>query len=94
MIQFAIQGVADMAQVTVAVAIGIFGILGIFVAITATGGHIIEDPYWWTTDLWKLREVVTLSVAYLGPVTLGLVCYVYRRLFEAMIDEYLAIPIH
>ena len=46
MIQFAIQGAADMARVTVAVAIGIFGILGIFVAIKAIGGHIIEDPYW------------------------------------------------
>jgi len=50
MIQFAIQGAADMAQVTVAVAIGIFGILGIFVAIKAIGGHMMKDPYWWTFE--------------------------------------------
>lgn len=75
------------AQVAVAVAIGIFGILGIFVAIKAIGGHIIEDPYWWTTDIWKLGTVITL--AYLGLVTLGLVCYVFRRMYEATMDEYM-----
>jgi hypothetical protein len=69
---------------------GLFGILALFIAIkTVTGVGIIENPWWWTTDWWKIAVVVTLSIAYLGLITLGLACYLWRRQFDALIDEYL-----
>ena len=86
------QGAADMSQVTVAVAIGLFGILAIFVTIkTMLGVGVFDDGWWWTKDLWRLATAVTLSAAYLGLVLLGLVCYLWRRQFEAIFDEYLDI---
>jgi hypothetical protein len=60
------QGAADMSQVTVAVAIGLFGILALFVIIKTTG--FVADGWWWTTDPWRLATAVTLSAAYLGLV--------------------------
>jgi hypothetical protein len=79
-----------MSQITVAVAIGLFGILAIFVAIKAVSGiAIFGDAWWWTKDFWKVGAFVSLSSAYLGLVALGLACYLWRRQLEAITDKYM-----
>jgi hypothetical protein len=78
----AIQAMADNAQVAVAVAIGIFGILAIFITINA-----LDSPLTMDTNL-LIAAVVILSIAYWGIVILGLTCYIFRRLFEGLMNEY------
>jgi hypothetical protein len=78
----AIQAMADNAQVAVAVAIGIFGILAIFITINA-----LDSPLTMDTNL-LIAAVVILSIAYWGIVILGLACYIFRRLFEGLMNEY------
>ena len=78
----AIQAMADNAQVTIAVAIGIFGILAIFITINGQSSS-------WTKDANLLpAAVVILSIAYWGIVILGLSSYIFRRLFEGLMNEY------
>jgi uncharacterized membrane protein YdjX (TVP38/TMEM64 family) len=76
------QAMADNAQVAVAVAIGIFGILAIFITINGIDNLLTMD-----TNL-LFAAVVILSIAYWGIIILGLACYIFRRLFEGLMNEY------
>ena len=85
----AIQAMADNAQVTIAVAIGIFGILAIFITINDQPITINGQPSSWTKNANLLpAAVIILSIAYWGIVILGLSCYIFRRLFEGLMNEY------
>jgi hypothetical protein len=80
-VNFAMQGMTDNAQVTIAVAVGIFGVLAIFVNITQSSV--------WTKDLITLTAaLIILSIAYWALVVLGLSCYIFRRLFEGLLGGY------
>jgi hypothetical protein len=66
--------------VTIAVAIGFFGILTIFITINGQS---------WTNNTNVLNAAkIILSIAYWGIVILGLSCYIFRRLFEGLMNEY------
>jgi len=89
LINFAIQGMSENAQFSVAIAVGIFGILAIFASI-----HDHDNYNFWENALWMqpLRVVmigIVLSIAYWALVLFGIQSYVSRRLFEGTMGDYL-----
>src|SRR2546425_4541160 len=85
-IHFSMQGGADMANVTIAVAVGIFGILSIFALLqTSLNGIHLGQFGWFMNDFSGMFPAfVILSAAYFGISLLGFTCFVYRRQFDAL----------
>jgi hypothetical protein len=88
-INFATQGMSDYAQFSVAIAVGIFGILAIFASINQYNN---ED--FWKSALWMQKPSIiaigiVLSIAYWALVLFGIQSYVSRRLFEGVTGNYL-----
>jgi len=100
-INFAQQGMAENAQFSIAIAIGIFGILAMFLMINH---HVIlnEDENkdlkddleldfgnsFWTKGSWTAVEGIVLSIAYWALVLFGFQSYIARRLFEGLMEYY------
>ena len=70
-IHFAIQGSADFAQITIAVAVGLSGILSIFAIMQTPQTPHFGHLWWYGSDAWKLAVFGVLSVAYWGILVLG-----------------------
>lgn len=89
-IQFSIQGGADMANVTIAVAVGLFGILSILVVLQTSDRETHFGQLWWfMKDPWHLLPAFfVLTAAYFGISLLGFTCFVYRRQFEGLTAYY------
>jgi hypothetical protein len=88
-INFATQQMSENAQFSIAIAVGIFGILAIFASINE---HHNDD--FWKNALWIQKPSiiaigVVLSIAYWALVLFGIQSYVSRRLFEGMTGNYL-----
>jgi hypothetical protein len=80
---------SDYAQFSVAIAVGIFGILAIFASINQYNN---ED--FWKSTLWMQKPSIiaigiVLSIAYWALVLFGIQSYVSRRLFEGVTGNYL-----
>lgn len=90
-INFATQGMGENAQFTVAIAVGIFGILAIFVSLD-THNMKVKDSFWenalWTQPLWIRGSGIILSIAYWALVLFGIQTYVSRRLYEGIMGDY------
>lgn len=88
LMNFAILGMSENAQFSVAIAVGIFGILAIFVSLDT---HKNMDEFFenalWTQSL-RIRTVgVVLSIAYWALVLFGVQSYITRRLFEGIMGN-------
>jgi hypothetical protein len=92
-INFAMQGSSENAQFSIAVAVGIFGILVMFVTINDHGNENQADPFFknalWTKSSWIRTAGIILSIAYWALVLFGAQSYVTRRMFEALMGDYL-----
>jgi hypothetical protein len=92
-INFAMQGMGENSQFTVAIAIGVFGILAIFVSLDSHKNMTAEDSFWenalWTQPQWIKLTGIVLSIAYWALVLFGIQTYVSRRLFEGVMGDYL-----
>ncbi len=92
-ISFATQGMSDYAQFSVAIAVGIFGILAIFASLDTHKDMTTQDWFWekglWTQSQWIRIVGVVLSIAYWALVLFGIQSYVSRRLFEGPTGNYL-----
>jgi hypothetical protein len=89
LINFATQGMNENAQFSVAIAVGVFGILAIFVSI-----HDHDNEDFWKNVLWMQHPSIliigiVLSIAYWALVLFGIQSYVSRRLFEGTMGNYL-----
>jgi hypothetical protein len=89
LINFAKQGMSENAQFSVAIAVGIFGILAIFVSIQER-----DNEDFWKNALWMqtpgvLMIGIVLSIAYWALVLFGIQTYVSRRLYEGIMGDYL-----
>ena len=87
-INFATQGMSDYAQFSVAIAVGIFGILAIFASINE-----YKNEDFWKNALWMKSQSIkfiggVLSFAYWALVLFGMQTYVTRRLFEGVLGKY------
>lgn len=93
LINFATQGMSENAQFSVAIAVGIFGILGIFVTLDTHNNMKPQDIFWknalWTQPQWIWLTGIVLSIAYWALVLFGIQSYVTRRLFEGVTGDYL-----
>jgi hypothetical protein len=92
---------AENAQFSIAIAIGIFGILAMFLMINH---HVILNDgenrdlkddleldfgnSFWTKGSWTTAEEIVLSVAYWALVLFGFQSYIARRLFEGLMGYY------
>ncbi len=88
------QGMSENAQFSIAIAVGIFGILSIFVSLdTHNDDETVLGSFWknalWTQPAWIQSTGIVLSVAYWALVLFGMQSYVSRRLFEALTGDYL-----
>ena len=92
-INLAIQGMSENAQFSIAIAVGIFGILGIFVMINPHDKDTTQDPFWknalWTKPQWIWITGIVLSIAYWALILFGIQSYIARRLFEGVMGKYL-----
>jgi hypothetical protein len=89
LINFATQGMSENAQFSITIAVGIFGILAIFVSI-----HDHDNDDFWKNTLWMqplsvIMIGIVLSIAYWALVLFGIQSYVSRRLFEGTMGDYL-----
>jgi hypothetical protein len=87
-INYATQQMGENAQFSIAIAVGIFGILAIFAIINP---HNNED--FWKNALWMQKPSikaigVVLSIAYWALILFGIHSYVIRRLFEGIVGKY------
>src|SRR5918994_2866647 len=87
-INFAIQGMSENAQFSVAIAVGIFGILAIFATLNDHKEGFLENALWTQSESIKFIGIV-LSVAYWALVLFGMQTYFTRRLFEGILGKYL-----
>jgi hypothetical protein len=92
LINIAIQGMNENAQFSVAIAVGVFGILAIFVSLDTHNNMTAKDSFWenalWTQPLWIRGAGIILSIAYWALVLFGIQTYVNRRLFEDLLGKY------
>lgn len=91
LINFAIQGMGENAQFTVAIAVGIFRILATFVSLDTHKNMTAEDVFWknalWTQSKWIWFTGLFVSVAYWVLVLFGIQTYV-SRLYEGIMGDY------
>lgn len=92
-IDFAMQGSSENAQFSIAVAVGIFGILVMFATINNHSTENQGDPFLknalWTKSLWIQIAGIILSIAYWALVLFGAQSYVTRRIFETLMGDYI-----
>jgi hypothetical protein len=93
-INFAMQGMSENAQFSIAIAVGIFGILSIFVSLDIhNDDETVQNSFWknalWTQPAWIQSTGIVLSIAYWALVLFGIQSYVTRRLFEGLTGDYL-----
>jgi hypothetical protein len=92
-INFAMQGMGENSQFTVAIAIGVFGILAIFTTIDDYDDKEAQEIFGKTalwTHLLSIQIIgIVLSIAYWALVLFGIQTYVSRRLFEGVMGDYL-----
>ncbi len=92
-INFAIQGMNENAQFSVAIAVGIFGILAIFATIDdyddKDAQNIFGKTVLWTHPLSIQIIGIVLSIAYWALVLFGIQSYVARRVFEEVMADHL-----
>jgi hypothetical protein len=91
-INLAIQGMGENAQFSIAIAVGVFGILAIFVSLDTHNVERVHDPFWsnalWTQPQWLRIVGIVLSIAYCALVLFGIQSYTTRRLYEGIMGEY------
>jgi hypothetical protein len=81
--------VGENAQFSVAIAVGIFGILAIFASINQHDKEDFRKNALWMQKPSIIAIGVVLSIAYWALVLFGIQSYVSRRLFEGMTGSYL-----
>lgn len=80
-IQFAIQGVMDSSNFAIAIAVGIFGVLTLFIQIYDAESSMGQVASWMAR--------ITLSVAYWILILMGLVAHASNRMYNAAIENYI-----
>jgi protein-S-isoprenylcysteine O-methyltransferase Ste14 len=80
LINFATQGMGENAQFSIAIAVGVFGILAIFVTINPHNDIKTQDPLLknalWTKSGWIRTAGIVLSIAYWALILFGIQSYV------------------
>jgi hypothetical protein len=93
-INFAQQGATENAQFMIAITVGIFGILTMFLMINHDDtahkvnlGLKLQNGFL-GKGLWAIAEGTILSIAYWALVLFGFQSYITRRMFEGLMGYY------
>lgn len=87
-LNLASQSISDISQLSVGVAIGLFGILAIYVGID----QVTEDQnhtgfiLWYNMGAWELASKIILGIAYFGLIALGASCIIGNK-FHGLLQE-------
>jgi hypothetical protein len=81
-IQLAMDGVMDNSKFAIAIAVGIFGILTLFVQIAIAQPESFDPLTPKNLVIW-----ITLTVAYWVLIVMGLVSHAYHRMNTAMVEN-------
>lgn len=85
--------ISDLSQISLAVAIGLFGILAISVGIDQVlDEHVSiwqlqEKEQQW---IWALPSRIILSIAYFGLVLLGAICMIQHKFYSLLKEKYIS----
>jgi hypothetical protein len=89
---FITQWISDLSQLSLAVAIGLFGILAISVGIDqVTGQHhtgLLELKL--MGNLWELLSKIILLAAYFALVLVGAICILQHKLYSLLQEKYIS----
>lgn len=83
-IQLAMQGIMDNSNFVIAIAVGLFGVLTLFVQLAVPEHEPKSLPFSTSLLIW-----ITLTVAYWALIVLGLVAHAYHRMNTAIIETYI-----
>jgi hypothetical protein len=88
---FITQWISDLSQLSLAVAIGLFGILAISVGIDQINVH--HTGLWELQQmgkLWEFLSKIILLVAYFGLVIVGATCLLQHKLYSLLQEKYIS----
>jgi hypothetical protein len=81
--QFAIQGITDNSQIGIAIAVGIFGVLTLFVQINDKDTRSELD-----TNVYNLIRIA-LGITYWVLIAIGLGAHANHRMYSAILGNYI-----
>lgn len=84
------QWISDLSQLSLAVAIGLFGILAISVGIDQIAGHHGLLEWSQMKKLWEFLSKIILLVAYFALVILGATCIIQHKLYSLLQEKYIS----
>jgi hypothetical protein len=91
-INYSIRAMSENAQFSIVIAVGIFGVLAIFVILDSHNGLKSGDELTkkalWTQPVWIHTVAIVLSIAFWALVLFGIQSYLARRLFEGIVGRY------
>jgi hypothetical protein len=91
-INYSIRAMSENAQFSIAIAVGLSGVLTIFVILDSHNGLKSGDELTkkalWTQPVWIQPVAIVLSIAYWALVLFGIQSYLARRLFEGIVGRY------
>lgn len=89
-LNLASQSSSALSQLSVGVAIGLFGILAIYIGIDQiTEDHIHTGFIFWPyMGAWELASKIILGIAYFGLIALGASCIIGNKFHELLQEKY------
>ena len=88
---FITEWISDLSQLSLAVAIGLFGILAVSVGIDQVVTHHTGLWEWkHMIKLWELLSKIILLVAYFALVIVGSVCILQHKLYSLLQEKYIS----
>jgi hypothetical protein len=87
-LNLASQSSSALSQLSVGVAIGLFGILAIYIGIDQVTEDQIHTGFilWPDMGAWELASKITLGIAYFGLIALGASCIIGNK-FHGLLQE-------
>jgi hypothetical protein len=90
-LSFITQWISDLSQLSLAVAIGLFGILAISVGIDQVIGYHTGLWEWkHMVKLWEFLSKIILLVAYFALVIVGATCILQHKLYSLLQEKYIS----
>ena len=80
---FAIQGITDNSQIGIAIAVGIFGVLTLFVQISDKDIRCQLD-----TNVYNVSRIA-LAITYWALIAIGLGAHANHRMYSAVLENYI-----
>jgi hypothetical protein len=90
-LNLASQSSSALSQLSVGVAIGLFGILAIYIGIDQVTEDQIHTGFilWPDMSTWELASKIILGIAYFGLIALGASCIIGNKFHGLLQEKYI-----